>query len=194
MKKTVLSFSMLMLAVLLLVAPTYADTLNLALTNPIQTGTSNATLTFDATVSAPLANSGTLFLNGDNFNVSIAGAIIDDTSFLFNFPLSLDPGGSFTGTLFTLTLPSIISPGTHNAFFEILGGSDPATQNTLGPVNFQISTPTAVPEPGTWLLLASGLPLLAMWGFKQSSARSMRTSCVGGKVGFIREINCCIRP
>jgi hypothetical protein len=105
MKKTFLSLSIFMLAMLLLLGPAYADTLNFTLTNPIQTGTPNATLTFDATVSAPLANSGTLFLNGDNFNVSLAGAIFDDTGFLFDFPLSLDPGGSFTGTLFTVTLP-----------------------------------------------------------------------------------------
>jgi hypothetical protein len=177
MKKTVLSFSMFMLAMLLLVAPAYADTLNLTFTTPTQAGTPNATLTFDATVSAPLGNSGTLFLNGDNFNVSLAGAIFDDTGFLFDFPLSLDPGGSFTGTLFTVTLPSIISPGTHNGFFEILGGSDPAAQNTLASANFQINSPTAVPEPSTWLLLATGLPLLAMWGYKQSSAPSMRARC-----------------
>ena len=48
MKKTALSLSTLMLAVLLFAAPAFADTLNLTLTNPIQTGTPNATLTFDA--------------------------------------------------------------------------------------------------------------------------------------------------
>jgi hypothetical protein len=177
MKKTVLSLSMFMLAMLLLVAPAYADSLNLTLANPIQTGTSNGALTFDATVSAPLANSGALFLNGDNFNVSLAGAIFDDTGFLLDFPLSLDPGGSFTGTLFTVTLPSIISPGTHNGFFEILGGSDPAAQNTLASVNFQINTPTAVPEPRTWLLLATGLFLLVMWGYNNLVPPSMRARC-----------------
>jgi hypothetical protein len=177
MKKTVLSLSIFMLAMLLLLGPAYADTLNFTLTNPIQTGTPNATLTFDATVSAPLANSGTLFLNGDNFNVSLAGAIFDDTGFLFDFPLSLDPGGSFTETLFTVTLPSIISPGTHNGFFEILGGSDPAAQNTLASANFQINSPTAVPEPSTWLLLATGLSLLIVLGYKQLGAPSVRAHC-----------------
>jgi hypothetical protein len=65
MKKSALSFSMLMLAVFLL-ARAYADTLNLSLASPIQTGTPNGTLTFNATVSAPSANSATIFLNGDN--------------------------------------------------------------------------------------------------------------------------------
>jgi hypothetical protein len=48
MKKTALSLSMLMLAVFLLVAPAYADTLNLSLASPIQSGTPNGTLTFNA--------------------------------------------------------------------------------------------------------------------------------------------------
>jgi hypothetical protein len=165
MKKTALSLSVFMLAVLLLVAPASADTLTLVLSNPIQTGTPSTTLTFDATVSAPLANSATLFLNGDNLNVSLAGALIDDSGFLLNFPLSLDPGGSFTGTLFTVSLPSVPTPGSHNGFFEILGGSDPSAQTTLATANFQINTPVPVPEPGTWLLLATGLTMLAMGAY-----------------------------
>ena len=163
MKKTALSLSMLALAMLLLVAPSLADTLNLTLANPIQTGAPNGTLSFDATVSAPLSNSGTLYLNGDNFNVSLAGATIDDSGFLLNFPLSLDPGEGFAGTLFTVSLPSAFAPGTYNGFFEILGGSDPSAQDILATVNFQITTPAAVPEPGTWLLLATGITILAMW-------------------------------
>jgi len=161
MKKTALSLSTFMLAVLLLVAPACADTLNLTLTNPTQTGTPNATLTFDASASAPFSNSGALFLNGDNFNLSLAGATIDDSGFLLNFPLSLLPGEGFAVTLFTVSLPSVIAPGTYNGFFAILGGSDPGAQNTLATVNFQINAPAPVPEPGTWLLLATGLAILA---------------------------------
>jgi len=171
MKKTALSLSMLMLAVLLLVAPAYADTLNLTLANPIQTGTPNGTLTFNATVSAPLANSATVFLNGDNFNVSLVGATIDDTDFLLNFPLSLVPGNSFTGDMFTVSLPSVLAPGTYNGFFEILGGSDAGAQNTLATVNFQINAPAAVPEPGTWILLATGLALFGAWGYSRRDSR-----------------------
>ena len=166
MKKTALSLSMLMLAVFLLVAPAYADTLNLSLASPIQTGTPNGTLTFNATASAPSANSATIFLNGDNFNVSLAGATIGDTDFLLNFPLSLDPGNSFTGDLFAVSLPSILIPGTYNGFFEILGGADPAAESVLATVNFQVNALAPVPEPGTWLLLTTGLPLLAMWGIQ----------------------------
>jgi hypothetical protein len=172
MKKTALSLSMLALAVLLLVGQSFADTLNLTLTNPIQTGAPNGTLIFDATVSAPLSNSGILYLNGDNFNVSLAGATIDDTGFLLNFPLSLDPNDTFTGTLFTVSLPSVLIPGVYNGFFEILGGSDPTAQNTLATVNFQINAPAPVPEPGTWILLATGLSLLAVIRCGRDSSRS----------------------
>ncbi len=160
MKKTALSLSML--AVLLLVAPAFADTLNLTLANPTQTGTPGATLTFDASASAPFSNSGTLFFNGDNFNVSLAGATIDDTGFFLNFPPAIAPGEGVAATLFTVSLPAAFAPGTYNGFFEILGGSDPNAQDTLATVNFQITTATPVPEPGTWLLFATGLTALAV--------------------------------
>jgi len=166
MKKTALSLSMLMLAVLLLVAsPALADTISLTLSSPVQTGGPGSTLTFGATVSAAIANGATVFLNGDSFNVDIAGTNpIDDSGFLLNFPLSLDPGGSFTGTLFTVALPASLASGTYNGFFAILGGANSSTLGELATVNFQISTPSqsAVPEPGTWVLLATGLGVLTV--------------------------------
>ena len=176
MKKTALSLSTFVLATLIFVAPAFADTLNLTLTSPVQTGTPNGTLTFDATVSAPLTNSGTLYLNGDNFNVSLLGATIDDSGFLFNFPLSMNSADSFTGTLFTVSLPSVIAPGTYNGFFEILGGSDPGAQDTLATVNFQITTPVATPEPGTWLLFGTGVAFLAMLIYSRKTAGSSFTA------------------
>ena len=160
MKKTALILSMFVLAVLLLVMPASADTINLVLSNPVQSGAPGSTLSFDATVSAPLANAATVYLNGDSFDITIPGSNpIDDSGFLFNFPLSLDPGDTFTGTLFSVTLPSDLALGTYNGFFTITGGG-PADLNNLATVNFQVNS--AVPEPGTWALLATGLGILAM--------------------------------
>jgi hypothetical protein len=100
-----------------------------------------------------------VFLNSDNFGLSIAGATLDDSGFLFNFPLSLDPGDDFSGTLFTVALPSNLPVGTYSGFFEIFGGTTGGAQDPLATVDFQVS---AVPEPGTWVLLATGLGILAM--------------------------------
>ena len=160
MKKTALSLCMFMLAVLLLIAPpASADTINLVLTNPVQAGSPGSLLSFDATVLAPLSNGATVYLNGDDFNVNITGPNpIDDSGFLFDFPLSLNPGDSFEGTLFTVALPPDLPIGIYNGFFTITGGADPSTLNTLATVDFQID---AVPEPGTWVLLITGLGILA---------------------------------
>ena len=67
-KKTAFSISMLVLgAALLLARPASADTITLTLTNPVQSGVGGSTLSFDATVTAPGTNLGTVYLNGDNF-------------------------------------------------------------------------------------------------------------------------------
>jgi hypothetical protein len=162
MKKTAFSLPMIVLAVLLLVASqASADTISLVLSNPVQTGAPGSTLSFDATVSAPLGNGATVYLNGDNYGIDIAGpSPIDDSGFLLGFPLSLDPGDSSTGTLFTVALPSGLAPGIYNGFFEIAGGVDPSALDELVTVDFQINAESPVPEPGTWILFATGLCML----------------------------------
>jgi hypothetical protein len=165
--KKALSFSIALLAALALAIPASADTLNLVLSNPVQTAIPGTTLTFGANASAPFSNTGTIFLNGDNFNLTLNGAVIDDSGFFNNFPFSLDPGVGVAGTLFTVALPTTIAPGTYTGFFSILGGSAGA-QDTIATVNFEIDAPSAVPEPGTWLLLATGLTLLAALLYSRS--------------------------
>jgi hypothetical protein len=161
-KKTVLSLSLFLLAMFLPAAPAWADSITLVLSQPTQTGAPGSTLIFDATVSAPLANSATVFLNFDNFGDNIPGSTIDDSGFLINFPLSLNPGGNFTATLFSVALPLGVAPGSYTGFFEIFGGSNADAGNPLATANFQIN---ATPEPGTWVLLATGLGILAMGNF-----------------------------
>src|SRR4051812_17956751 len=105
MKK--LSFASLAITALLALSSRAqaVDTLNLSLLSSLQTTTPGTTISFTATAFALPANVSTLFLNGDSATVDFP-LTIDDTPFLVGFPLSLAPGGSFTGTLFTVTLPS----------------------------------------------------------------------------------------
>jgi len=166
MKKTVLSLSISLLAIFLLAVPASADTIALVLSNPAQTGAPGSTLTFAATVSAPLTNGATVFLNADNFDINIPGpSTIDDSGFLLNFPLSLNPGDNFTGTLFSVALPSALAPGIYKGFFKIAGGAGPDSQNPLAIVDFQINAASPVPEPNSGVLLVTGLGILATWIF-----------------------------
>ena len=86
--------------------PASADTITLNLANSVQTGAAGSTLSFDATVTAPGNNGTTIYLNGDNFTSLASPLTSNDDGFLLGFPLSLDPGESFSGLLFTITLPS----------------------------------------------------------------------------------------
>ena len=160
-KKTAFSISMLVLgAALLLARSASADTITLNLANPVQTGAAGSTLSFDATVAAPSNNGGTIYLNGDNFTSLASPLISSDDDFLLGFPLSLDPGESFSGVLFTITLPSDINAGKYPGSFAILAGADGGALDELATVDFTVNATaetSAVPEPDSLMLLATGL-------------------------------------
>ena len=104
-------------------------------------------------MSAPSSNAAAVFLNSDSYSVD-APLSVDDTGFLVNFPLSMNPGDTATGVLFTVWVPPAIPIGNYYGYFQILGGSDGSELNAISNLApFEIY---AVPEPGSLLLLGTG--------------------------------------
>lgn len=142
------------IAMLVLSAPASADTIDFTLFNPATLTGLPSVVSFTATVSAPLTNSGAVFLNSDSVNIDFPLAL-DDSGFFMNFPLSLAPGGSFTGQIFTVTVPAFAQLFVaYDGYFEIDGGAD---SNAADPIASATFTVTPVPEPATSLLLLGGL-------------------------------------
>jgi PEP-CTERM motif len=153
--KLTLAVMTALLAIGLSSATAYADTVTFTLSNPTQYvgGAAGGTVTYDVTATASASNAGAVFLNGDSFNVG-APLTIDDTDFFADSPLSMAPGEVDTFNLFTVTVPAGTTPGNYSGFFSFLGGADGNAGDGLGPVNF---VTTVTPEPGSFLLLGSGL-------------------------------------
>ncbi len=136
-----------------------ADTLNFSLTQSDLGALPGNTVTFEATVSAPITNVADIFLNGDSGNLGTLS--IDDSDFFANAPFFLTPGQSATFDIFTVEIPVGTPLGTYGGFFEILGGADGGAGDTLSTVNFSVTagdlSAAATPEPSSFLLLGSGL-------------------------------------
>lgn len=160
------SIFLMAIATLLSSAPAaYADTVSLTLLNPTQSAMDGQTLSFYATVSADSSNTGIEYLNGDYFSVT-PPTTLDDTSFQY-FPFSLAPGQSYTGLLFTIFLPTSTPVGFYYpGVFTITGGSTDSSTDALATATF---TAGATPEPSTFLLLGSGILILAFYIKRQES-------------------------
>lgn len=156
-KKIYLSLSLLLLSSLLLFPSTAAA-------DPIVLdGVIGTTISFEAGLENPLGSGAPLFLNGSNFTIQ-SPLVLNDLLFV-NFPVSVDEGETAFGTLFTVDLPLGMTPGIYTATYQILGGFTPLADDTLADLEFRINAQPAsspIPEPGTWLLLGTGLGMLAM--------------------------------
>ena len=144
-------------AALISAAPALADTVNYSLTTVDPTVAAGGSFTFYSSIVAPSGNTGSISILSDAFSCA-AGCTIDDTDFN-DTPFTLDPDQSYMGPLFTVSTLSRDAAGNYGGLFDItfadsLGNtftdSDPFSV-TVG------STASVTPEPGSWLLLSTGL-------------------------------------
>jgi hypothetical protein len=150
MKK--LSFAILTIAgALISAAPALADTVNYSLTTIDPTVVAGGTVTFNSSIVAPSTNTGSVSILSDSFSCQ-AGCMIDDTDFN-NTPFELAPGESYMGPLFTVTTLSTDAAGNYEGFFDVTF-ADASGDIFTDSAPFEVSV---APEPGTWLLLSTGL-------------------------------------
>lgn len=168
MKKPASSLlALLLTAIATLTTAAHADTIDFAITNSPQTGAPGATLTFDAMMAAPPKIGSPIYLNALGFTTpGFDSSPIDPTGFFVNFPLFLNGGDSVTDALFTVTLANNILPGVYIGSVSVLGGVDSEASDLLATSTFEIDVPgtPAVPEPGTLVLLVTGLGAFGSYG------------------------------
>ncbi len=161
--KNLLKVSLAIAGLLLAGTAARADSLTLTLDAPFQSGPMD-TFTFTGTIAytnADSTNDGgvTEYLNGDSFSVD-APATLDDSAFLNNAPLSMNPGDSSGDiVLFTVTTPAFVGGSLADNFytgsFSIVGGASSSDDtDVLATQDFDAQV---TPEPTSWLLLATGL-------------------------------------
>jgi hypothetical protein len=136
-------------------AAAYADTVTFTLTNTIEAinGYTGGTATYDVTATALGSNGAAVFLNGDSFNAG-APLSLDDSDFFADAPFFLNPGQTDTFAAFTITVPAGTTLRNYFGDFTFLGGANGLSSSTLGTVDF---TTAVTPEPGSLLLLATGV-------------------------------------
>ena len=149
--KGLLLVSMMIAGFLLAGTAAKADSLTITLLSPFQSGVSGTVIAFDATVTN--TSGSTVYLNGDDFNVD-APLSVDDSSYLDSWPLTLGAGDSYTGLLFNVDIPWPTAVGLYTGVFEITDQNN----DVVGSADFDVYV---TPEPGSLLLLGSGLLALA---------------------------------
>jgi len=134
-----------------------ADSIQISLSQSTLSGTAGSTLVFDATLTN--LSTSTVFLNGDTSSTSSLLLTVNDNPFLNNAPLSLAAGAS-SGTfeIFDVIIAAGIAPGVYTLNdFTILGGVGGSDLTPVGSATFTVDVLSPVPEPGTLVLVGSGL-------------------------------------
>jgi PEP-CTERM motif len=150
----------------------HADTVSVTLTPSTEMGVAGEIVTYSATLAAPSSNGAAVFLNDETIDLNDpSGVTTDGTDLFLNFPFDLNPGDSASGDLFTVTLPSIVSPGSYSGDFVLQGGSDLSAENTLATVPFTLVVAGPVPEPSTWVMVASGVLGIVGLGWRRRATQ-----------------------
>jgi hypothetical protein len=151
----------------------HADSLGVAAASSTLTGAAGSTVTFDAVVSN--AGPDPIYINGDGSTLDSFLTLDDSPLFnLVGIPIS---PGSNTGpdalALFNILIAPGTAPGIYTGeVFTIYGGADGGAgtaYDDLADIVFNVKVTSAAtppkntPEPGTLLLVASGIVSLALW-------------------------------
>lgn len=155
--KNVLLPSLAIAAFLMTGAAAKADPLTITFDSPYQRGYGGETLTFSANVTNTDAVN-TIDLNSYSYNLASPLGLDGNDYFLVYAPLWLDPSSSSGDfEMFTVFIQLGTPLGLYSGSFEILGGIDPTgDQDEVGTANFDVEV-YATPEPGSYLLFATGL-------------------------------------
>ena len=160
---------LLLLALLLCAAPSWAASLTITLTPQTLPAFPGQVLTFNGTIASDFAV--TVDLNSISVNLG-SGFLVDVTPFFLG-PITLLPNTvSSNFALFTVEVanPFANPTGLYSGTISILGGAevnnvyDPSVSNPLGSATFNIfvtnEPSSAIPEPATWqLVLAASASL-----------------------------------
>jgi hypothetical protein len=146
-----------------------ADSVTFTINNPVQSVTADGgTLSFNATAFAPTTNTGSEDLNSILVLINPDNSFtVDPNSFFNTWPLSLEPGDSFTGLLFTVAVPAGTAANTFTGSVELDGGPDGTALSTQSfTINVTPAATAATPEPSSLLMLGTGVVALA-GGFRR---------------------------
>lgn len=131
-----------------------AVSLILTLTPDTLNGVPDGSYTF----SGSITNSDVIdvFLNGALSSVSSPDLTVDDQLFFLNTPLFLSPNETFLGDIFTVNVGLNTPAGLHHGTFEIQGGVDANSFDTLASAGFAVNV-AMTPEPSTIILIILGI-------------------------------------